>query len=55
MSKRAICIGINNYPGTDSDLSGCVNDAKDWAKVLRERDFSVQTLIDRQATGKAMR
>lgn len=55
MSKRAICIGINNYPGTDSDLSGCVNDARDWAKVLKERDFSVQTLIDKQATGKAMR
>ncbi|WP_349769079.1 caspase family protein, partial [Zoogloea sp.] len=27
MSKKALCIGINDYPGTQNDLSGCVNDA----------------------------
>ena len=31
MAKHALCIGINDYPGTGSDLSGCVNDANDWA------------------------
>ncbi len=31
MSKKALCIGINDYPGTQNDLSGCVNDANDWA------------------------
>jgi len=34
MTKRALCIGINDYPGTDFDLSGCVNDAHDWAQAL---------------------
>ena len=34
MAKYALCIGINDYPGTDSDLSGCVNDANDWAAAL---------------------
>lgn len=54
MAKRALCIGINDYPGTGSDLQGCVNDANDWAAVLGERGFSVQTLLDAQATKAAM-
>lgn len=24
-------VGINDYPGTDSDLGGCIDDANDWA------------------------
>lgn len=55
MAKYGLCIGINNYPGTGSDLAGCVNDAKDWAKVLKSRGFTVKQLLDRQATGKGMR
>jgi hypothetical protein len=55
MTKRALCIGINNYPGTGSDLAGCVNDARDWATALRQCGFTVAMLLDRQATGKAMR
>lgn len=54
MGKLALCIGINDYPGTDSDLSGCVNDAQDWTATLKGRGFSVSQLIDRQATRKAM-
>lgn len=54
MSKKALCIGINNYPGTDMDLSGCVNDANDWSGVLAERGFTVQKLLDAQATKAAM-
>jgi len=46
----ALCIGINDYPGTGSDLSGCINDAKDWAAVFKQRGFSVQILTDKQAT-----
>ncbi len=34
MAKNALCIGINDYPGTGSDLAGCVNDANDWAAAL---------------------
>jgi metacaspase-1 len=55
MAKRALCIGINDYPGTGSDLAGCVNDASDWATTLKRRGFAVQMLLDKQATGKAMR
>jgi hypothetical protein len=55
MAKRALCIGINDYPGTGSDLAGCVNDAHDWAAALRARGFEVGRLLDRQATGAAIR
>jgi hypothetical protein len=34
MAKTALCIGINDYPGTANDLSGCINDAQDWANTL---------------------
>ena len=54
MSLYALCIGINDYPGTDSDLSGCVNDAEDWSAVLTERGFALRQLIDAQATKAVM-
>ncbi len=55
MNKHALCIGINDYPGTGSDLAGCVNDANDWAAAFADRGFTVKKLLDRQATGKAIR
>jgi hypothetical protein len=54
MAKYALTIGINNYPGTENDLAGCVNDAKDWASELKKRDFKVTELIDQQATKQRM-
>jgi hypothetical protein len=36
------------------DLSGCVNDAADWADVLAQRGYAVQKLVDAQATKAAM-
>lgn len=54
MAKKALCIGINNYPGTHMDLQGCVNDANDWAATLSARGFAVTTLLDDQATKAAM-
>lgn len=54
MSLQALCIGINDYPGTDSDLAGCVNDALDWAATLKARGFAVNTLLDAKATKAAM-
>jgi metacaspase-1 len=54
MSKKALCIGINNYPGTHMDLQGCVNDANDWTQTLQARGFAVSTLLDAQATKAAM-
>ena len=54
MSKKALCIGINNYPGTNMDLAGCVNDANDWTQALQARGYAVTTLLDDQATKAAM-
>ncbi len=54
MSKKALCIGINDYPGTQNDLSGCVNDATDWAAELTARGFTAQTLLNAAATKAAM-
>ena len=39
MAKTALCIGINNYPGTHMDLRGCVNDAEDWSRELEARGY----------------
>lgn len=55
MKKLALCVGINDYPGADSDLSGCVNDANDWAKAFSARGFAVEKIFDKQATGKSIR
>lgn len=54
MAKTALCIGINNYPGTDMDLNGCVNDANDWSEELGRRGYSVIRLLDARATKAAM-
>lgn len=53
-TRTALCIGINNYPGTDSDLAGCVNDANDWGTALSERGFTVTTMLDAAATRSGM-
>lgn len=52
--KLAVCVGINDYPGTDNDLNGCVNDANDWADALKARGFGVTTVLDGDATKAAM-
>jgi hypothetical protein len=54
MGKYALCIGINDYPGQDDDLSGCVNDVADWSEALDARGFKVTALLDDKATKKAM-
>jgi hypothetical protein len=48
--KKAVCIGINNYPGIFNDLKGCVNDAKDWSALLQGWGFDVSLMLDSQAT-----
>jgi hypothetical protein len=58
MTKRAVCVGINDYPFEDKDLDGCVNDAKAWRELLVEQfDFpasDVALLTDQEATRQAM-
>ena len=50
MRKRALCVGINDYPGSNMDLAGCINDAKDWQALLEGRGYAVQRLHDAEAT-----
>ena len=54
MAKKALCVGINDYPYDGSDLNGCVNDAKAWADLLASQyDFAqddVKRLLDSDAT-----
>ena len=52
--KRSLHIGINDYPGTGSDLSGCVNDANDWRAALAEKGFETISLLDEEATKSNM-
>jgi hypothetical protein len=48
--KRAVCIGINDYPGIFNDLKGCVNDAMDWSALLQSLGFETRLMLDSQAT-----
>ena len=52
MAKKALCVGINDYPFNDSDLKGCVNDARAWTDLLITHfDFTtVRLLLDEAAT-----
>jgi hypothetical protein len=54
MAKMAVCVGINDYPGSSNDLKGCINDAKAWAELLEdhfgfEKD-SITMLTNAKAT-----
>lgn len=53
MAKKALCVGINDYPfGEANDLRGCVNDSNQWAALLRDHfDFTdIQIINDADAT-----
>ncbi len=52
--KRSLHIGINDYPGTGNDLSGCVNDANDWKETMESRGFQTVSLLDAEATKSNM-
>ena len=54
MAKRALCVGINDYPDSSMDLAGCVNDASDWRQVLEGRGYLVTSLLDAEATRQRM-
>lgn len=58
MAKRALCIGINDYPQRGQDLKGCVNDAHAWASLLTDQyDFpraDVEVILDADATHDAI-
>lgn len=46
MNKRyALCVG-NNYPGTNAELYGCVNDATDWSELLLSQGYDVTMRLE---------
>lgn len=54
MAKKALCVGINDYPYDGNDLNGCVNDAKAWAGLIIDHfgfpKADVKLLFDAEAT-----
>ena len=48
-SRRALCIGIDAYP-PGNQLSGCVNDANDWAASFESLGFQTARLLNQDAT-----
>jgi uncharacterized caspase-like protein len=48
MAKKALLVGINKYP--NNPLNGCVNDVLLMESVLSQLDFTVQILVDNNAT-----
>jgi hypothetical protein len=52
-TRRALCIGINDYP--TAPLRGCVADARAWAAQLQAIGFSEITMLtDAQASRRAI-
>lgn len=49
-NKFALCVGINDYPGSGNDLAGCVNDANDVKDLLESHGYQVHVLLDSDAT-----
>lgn len=54
--KRALCVGINDYPYEGNDLNGCANDAHAWAEMLTQHfgfpSSDVKVIVDSEATKK---
>jgi hypothetical protein len=52
--KKALLVGINNYPGNSNDLMGCVNDVQNMHDLLTSlfgfRTEDICILTDRDAT-----
>lgn len=50
VNKYALCIGISDYEGTDSDLTYCDDDAYDWINYLQSEGYQIISLLNNQAT-----
>ncbi|MGA2612678.1 MAG: caspase family protein [Spirochaetia bacterium] len=56
--KKALLVGINDYPGTQNDLMGCVNDITNVYDILVKyygfQPGDITLLADKRATTKAI-
>ncbi|MBM7505363.1 caspase domain-containing protein [Agromyces aurantiacus] len=53
-NRRALCIGIDDYPTERDRLRGCVADAKMWREAFAARGFDVTMLVNGEATRDAI-
>lgn len=56
--RRALLIGINEYPSADMRLEGCVNDTFLMSEALQENGFDasdIRVVLNRRATADAIR
>lgn len=56
--RRALLIGINEYPQVEARLEGCVNDTFLMSSLLQERGFKaedIRVVLDSRATAQAIR
>lgn len=51
--KYSLSVGIN-YKGTQSELSGCLNDAHGWSELLAHEGYDASGLTERGATKAAI-
>jgi hypothetical protein len=58
LARKALCVGISDYPGVPGDLPGAANDARAWARLLvGHYDFApadVRLLLDERATRREL-
>jgi metacaspase-1 len=45
VSYYALCAGVNDYPGEEEDLYGCVNDVHDWVNLLDSFGYLIRPLV----------
>lgn len=48
--RKALCIGIDEYPNSRDQLAGCVADAGSWATELERAGFAVHSIVNADAT-----
>lgn len=48
--KKALVVAVNDYPGTGSDLQGCINDALDGLAALKAKGFACSSISNVNAT-----
>ena len=50
--KKFLGFGINSYPSTAENLSGCVNDVLDWGKIFQKFGFEIETFFNEEVITK---
>ncbi|MFN7444978.1 MAG: caspase family protein [Curvibacter sp.] len=56
-ARRALLVGINDYPEPENRLSGCVNDVFHMSAMLQERGYrpeEIRIVLDARATTRAV-